>query len=571
MEQRKQKKASGRSVGKMSQLERNRVLGHRSLVMVIVAVVMLVGIMVLNTLTFRALSGQYDLVQSAIDLRETSEYLTNQIRAYAATANTQNYENYMNEVEKEKNREKAIARLKKIGLTQEEEQLIDSIMEASSQLEGFESAAMEQTARGDKEAALESVYGSEYAARTKIVEGYTDKFISILDERSSKEANMLRSFALVCECVELLAVVLLLRVVRKYRKFVSYDLVEPVQKIEVQMRKIADGNLSQHFEMEPDDSEIGSLVASIHEMKEFLRSTIADLSQKLEQLSKGDLSFYLEREYIGDFSGIKESMQNFLDRMNQTFADILETAAGVANGAGQMSIAAQDMAESSGTQAEEIENIAMLTNEIKQQLEENSKSTKESAQIANATGDDLQASSQKLNELKASMNDIREAAEEIGTITKTIDGIASQTNLLALNAAIEAARAGEAGKGFAVVADEVKDLASDSAAAVSHTDELIDKAMDAVKAALVIAENTVKSVNAVTEKTKQSVEMLNVVAENLDVQTKNFAEIAENVNRMSGVVQNSSATAEETASASEEQSTRADSLKQMLGQFKLRI
>jgi|SRR5271157_1251406 len=141
------------------------------------------------------------------------------------------------------------------------------------------------------------------------------------------------------------------------------------------------------------------------------------------------------------------------------------------------------------------------------------------------------AANHNLEEMVQSMKEINGSGAKV---IRVIDEIAFQTNILALNAAVEAARAGEAGMGFSVVADEVGNLAQRSAQAAKDTALLIEESM---------VKTMVDEVNTGTQK-----------------QARGIQQISSAVGQMEQVTQRSAANAEESAAASEDLGTQAQSL-----------
>lgn len=97
----------------------------------------------------------------------------------------------------------------------------------------------------------------------------------------------------------------------------------------------------------------------------------------------------------------------------------------------------------------------------------------EASQNMDQVSEGIAKLSAEASETSESVTELKNRADEIGTIISMIEDISEQTNLLALNAAIEAARAGEAGRGFAVVADEVRGLSQRTAKATADIARLV--------------------------------------------------------------------------------------------------
>jgi methyl-accepting chemotaxis protein len=242
-------------------------------------------------------------------------------------------------------------------------------------------------------------------------------------------------------------------------------------------------------------------------------------------------------------------------------------AAGLADGAEQITSAASQVASSSQTlaqgaseQAGSLEETASSSEEITSMTRKNAENSQAAAVVMAEVDQRVAEGNRTLVEMVQSMQEITGSSDKISKIIKVIDEIAFQTNILALNAAVEAARAGEAGMGFAVVADEVRSLAQRSAQAAKDTSALIAESIGKSNEGSKRLEHVTQVIRAITESTAKVKILVDEVNMGSQEQARGIAGISKSIAEMDRVTQANAASAEQSASASEEMSAQAEAL-----------
>lgn len=350
-----------------------------------------------------------------------------------------------------------------------------------------------------------------------------------------------------------------------------------LKKVLTNIDKLAVGDLNYDIALDKPDEDTKSIYemyctisGKLENSFKAIKGYIDEISYITGEMAKGDLNVEITSEYMGDFIGLKKSINQIINWLNGMFHEIRTAAEQVSAGSHQVSDGNQAISQGATEQASSIEELSASVESIAAQVKQNAEDAAKSAKIAAESKDNAVDGDGKMKKMLQSMDEINESSVNISKIIKVIDDIAFQTNILALNAAVEAARAGVHGKGFAVVAEEVRNLAARSANAAKETTVLIEGSVKKAETGMAIAGETAKALAGIVSGSEESVQLLSGIAQASNEQATGIAQINKGIEQMSQVVQTNSATAEESAAASEELSSQAEFLKDMINKTRLR-
>ena len=345
---------------------------------------------------------------------------------------------------------------------------------------------------------------------------------------------------------------------------------EPLEAIEASLQEMSEGD----FEMSQIGKKYNGIFENarkaVHDTEEKTMAYIEEITDVLKHMAEGDLTMTIQRDYKGSYAPIKEAINSIMKSLNKVMEGIRAASNQVLMGTEQLSQNALQLANGTVRQTNAIEELTSSMDVISEKAGESATGASDANDRAAHSATSAKQGDEAVKTMLSSMDNLKASSDGISNVIKVISDIAFQTNLLALNASVEAARAGEHGKGFAVVADEVRSLAGRSQGATSDTTTIIEKDKLYVQDGINAATNVADAFTEIMEDVTQISEIIAQIADMSMEQVTSISTVNISIGEIAMVVQDNANTAQESAAATAELNTQAETLKDLVSFFKLK-
>ncbi len=289
----------------------------------------------------------------------------------------------------------------------------------------------------------------------------------------------------------------------------------------------------------------------------------------LRALAEGDLSYYMEGEYRGEYAMLQSDVNTTIGRLESTVIPVQKAASFISNSASQIFAGNNSLADRTDKHSSILQETTSSMNGLISTLRNNAENSRQANTLATEARVSAEHGGEVVSSAVQAMAEINKSSNMIAEIIGVIDDIAFQTNLLALNASVEAARAGEQGRGFAVVATEVRNLAGRSATAAKEIKELIKDSLKKVQAGTSLVNQSGETLDEIMDGVKQVGDIISDIDEASNKQIRGFELVNKAVNSMDEMVQQNAMLAEKTSEASGSMRDKAKELEELMRFFKV--
>ena len=329
------------------------------------------------------------------------------------------------------------------------------------------------------------------------------------------------------------------------------------------------GNLTKRISINEFEGIYKNLVMNMNLFVEKVAEPLDDIMNMMNAMSKGDLTYRIEKNYEGAFDLLKVNANSTAIKLSDTLEEIQNASQILFQAAEEITQGANELSKRTERQACNLEETAASMEEIASAVRQNTEHSKTSVSIAETSRDIVFKGGEIASKAIIAMENINSSSQKISDIIGMLDEIAFQTNLLALNASVEAARAGEAGRGFAVVAEEVRSLAKRSSSSSKEIKYIISESGLNVRQGVELVNETGKMLEDVMQSISEVVTLISEISSASSEQTVGLEQINRSVSNLDGMTQENASLVQESVATSESLKTNAANLIECSKFFKI--